>query len=562
MTIGSEDVKTAWPLRFLQTIAFIFLGLVAVGSPQKYRQDMDPANETGRVHAAMAIVDHGSLHLDTVWDDVYPGWRSSRTLPNGDAAVKDGHFLLDKPPGVTLLTVPVIAALRKAKVDLELAPLLWLLTLLLAALPSVLFVVVFRRWLRSNLGKDALALLVAPAIVLATPWLLFGSQLVANTFAATLAGVGVFLALGRLEAGGSDESYPRGGFLGGLALGGAVLMESSAGLIALGTVGALLIDPSRRRRVPWLIFGGAGPALTFMVWNTLSFSNPFVTGYAFKAIPSMAAAHERGVFGLSWPQPDALFGLFLSAKRGLFFLSPWLILAPVGAVWCVLDRKISRAWRAIVILGTLIVPLLLSGFSDWHGGQSLGPRYLLFVLPLYGVAAALAVHRLEQSAIGKRVLPVFAGLLLSSLVLLVIANAGIPSVGEEITNPMFEIVLPVLWNAGPLGSVWSPLGGVITGAAITISAAITVMLLAAIRLRRARLSRGGSSSSWAAVLLIVGAAAVHLVLVALPRTEEPPNGAILLHARWIAYTYMGEKERCAEIRAEILRVEGPPGRRR
>ncbi len=128
-----------------------------------------------------------------------------------------------------------------------------------------------------------------------------------------------------------------------------------------------------------------------LAWNQVSFGHPLTSGYAFKVDPSMAAAHARGVLGLSWPGLEGLHGLLLSARRGLFFMAPWLILAPVGAVWICRDRRMARGWRLILLLATLLVPILLSGFSDWHGGQTLGPRYLIFVIPLFGVAATIAL---------------------------------------------------------------------------------------------------------------------------------------------------------------------------
>ena len=77
---------------------------------------------------------------------------------------------------------------------------------------------------------------------------------------------------------------------------------------------------------------------------------------------------------------------------------PWLILAPVGCLWVLRDGRIARAWRALLVLTVLGVPLLMSGFVDWHGGQTLGPRYLVFLMPLFGIGAALAVDRLARGA--------------------------------------------------------------------------------------------------------------------------------------------------------------------
>jgi len=552
--MARENATLSLAARGARTLILLILGLVAVGSAQKYRQGFDPANETGRVHAAMAIVDHGTLHLETVWDDVYPGWRVSEGVPNGDASVKDGHYLLDKPPGITLLMVPVIALLRLTGVKLELTDLLGLLAILLAALPAVLFVLAFRRWILRNLGEGRAAVLVAPAVVLATPWLLFGSQVVGHSLAAALAGVGALLALGRLDACGPDERRARGGFLGGFALGGAVLVESSSALLALGAVAALLLDPARRRRLPWLILGGLGPALVFLAWNQVSFGDPLTYGYAHKLTPSMAAAHEQGILGLSWPRTEGLSGLLLSGRRGLFFLAPWLILAPVGVVWACLDRRVTRAWRVLLVLGTVVVPVLLSGFADWHGGQTLGPRYLVFVMPLFGVAAALAVDRLERGPLGPRALPVVAGLLISSLALLLLANAGIPAVTAEIANPLTEVVFPVLFKAGPLGTVWDPLVGAVLGTALAIGAAIALVLLVAAWSGKTP-ATGVKSRARGATALVIVAALVHLAAVQLPWTREPPHQETVLRARWFCYAYMGEDALRRQLEVEIVRKE-------
>lgn len=536
-------------IRWVRTVALVMLGLIAVGSPQKYRPTYDPSNEAGRLHAAMAIVDHGSVYLDDAWDDVYPGWNQVGFMPNGDAAVKDGHYLLDKPPGITLLMVPVVALLRATGVVLRLPEMLWLLSLLLAALPAILFAFAFRSWIRKNLGDRRSLLLVAPAVVLATPWLLFGSQVFGHSLAACLAGLGAFLALGRLGADGPDEPPARGGFLGGLALGGAVLMEASSALLALGAVAALLLTPGRRQRLPFLILGGLGPLLVFLVWNWLCFGHPLSYGYAHKLDPSMAAAHARGALGLSWPTFEGIQGLLFSARRGLFFMAPWLILGPVGALWACRDRRISRAWRFFLLLATLGVPILLSGFSDWHGGQILGPRYLVFVIPLFGVAATLALSRLETGRAGPFLLPVVTGLVVSSLALQLVINAGIPAVDWEVGNPIREVVLPVMSRAGPLGTVWNPILGIPAGNIVAACAAIVLLVLWSTPPRRRRRPRA------VAVAFFVGAALLHLGLVSVPRTVELPHQAVVLRARWFAYVYMGEEALSIKAEAEAIRLE-------
>lgn len=548
------------PRRLLSS-GLLILGLVAVGSARKYREDFHPANEAGRVHAAMAIVDHGSLRLDDVWDDVYPGWRDSGRLPNADAAVLEGRYLLDKPPGVTLLEVPVIAALRVTGLRSGLASLLWFLALITAALPAVLFLFGFLRWIRANLPDGGPARLVAPAIIVATPWLFFGSQAVGHSLAAALVGFGTMLSLGRLDPAAPDEHPARGGLLGGLALGGAVLTESSAALVVLAVMIALLADPARRRRLPWLVLGGLGPALGLLAWNAVSFGDPFTYGYAHKVSPGMAEAHGRGVLGLGPPSLEAIWGLLFSARRGLYFLAPWLLLAPIGAVWTLRDVKLARSWRVVLVLSVLVAPVVLSGFSDWHGGGTLGPRYLVFLLPLFGVGAAVAVDRFARSSGGRRALAIFAGLLVSSLALQFLGNAGIPSVDQRVANPMREVVLPVLFEAGPLGTVWDPILGPVGGTLLAVAAAIAVFLIVGLSVDTGPIRAAWKAAGGAVAGLLVGAVCVHGLCLAIPRTREPPQEAIVLRARWNALNYMGDEARCLEIERRVIEIEQPPGRR-
>ena len=46
--------------------AWLLLALVALGAPVHYGDYDDPVNEAGRIHAAMALVDHGRPDLDAL----------------------------------------------------------------------------------------------------------------------------------------------------------------------------------------------------------------------------------------------------------------------------------------------------------------------------------------------------------------------------------------------------------------------------------------------------------------------------------------------------------------
>jgi hypothetical protein len=442
--------------------------LIALAAPQHYRDDLHTANESARVYAALALVRHHTAALDPVFDQYFPGWRARPRPPNMDVAFKDGHYLLDKAPGLTLLALPVVAALDALGVTPGYARLTWILTLLFAALPTLGWVA----WRPQD----------AP-LVLASPWLVYAGLFFSHALAAALVGVGVVLTH-------AQASTQRRDFLAGLALGGAVLVEYTSALVVVLVLVALLVDRERRGRLVGVCAGGLAPALVLLAWNALVFGGPLHMSYAYKANRELAQVHGHGVYGLSWPRAQALFGLLVSARRGLFFVAPWLALGVVGAF-------VARGRRVLLAGGAVLLPLALAGFGDWHGGLAFGPRYLLVLLPLLGAGWLELEARLPPLACWA-----VAGLAGSSFLVCATGAYVYPYLSEQLVNPIFEVNVPVLFAAG-----LTPAGYL--GAA----AGLLVLVLAL----RERLPRAGALGP----TLAVAAAILHLVVCTLPASPSP-----------------------------------------
>jgi len=553
------------------------MALVALGSPHHYRDDFHSANEASRIYAALAIVDHNTLRLDPVFDRFFPGWQRQGRVPNADVAVRNGHYLTDKAPGVTLLAVPVVVTLRMMGVKLRYSRLAWLLALVLSALPSVVFGCFLLRWLRRTFGPDSPAVMVAPALVLASPWLIFCAQVFGHALAASLVGAGLLLALGPLRADATPDATAdatagrdrRDGLLGGLCLGGATLVEYPAGLLAIVVCLAVAVDPDRRQRLAWIVLGGLGPALVLLGWNTLAFGGPLCFSYGFKANPALAATHGKGLYGISWPGVDALYGLLLSARRGLLFLAPWLVVGLGGLAWAAADRTLIRAWRVALPLGFGAALLLIAGFGDWHGGRTLGPRYLVFALPLVGIGAALVIHRATRWRFGRIALAAVAGLALSSLALALAGHLGFPHVSHRIANPVFEVVLPVWLEGGPGPTIWTALGSSAgsCGALVTATAALALIALVTaitLKARRPAPPKGPASKAGPGVpggrvlvpLALVAAALLHLALATLPTTGGTKGRRRVLGDRAFAHQMLDQPaaaRRVLEARRRLSR---------
>lgn len=553
----------------------LFAGLVlALASVRHYRDDVHPANEAVRIYAAMAIVDHGTIALDPVFDEIAPGWRQAGTPPNRDAAVRDGRYLLDKAPGLTLAAVPIVAALRLAGLRPGFGDLAWGLSLLLCALPTAAFALFLARRLQRDAATATAPGWVAASLVLATPWLAYGGMLFGHAPAAALAGFGAMWALGPLAAGASSDGTAaaghaarphRDGFLAGLALGGAVLVELPVAALAAVLTLAVLLDGRARQRLPALLAGAAIPAATLLAWNAASFGHPLAMSYGFKGDETFAAFHAQGLYGVSWPTAERLWGVLAGARRGLLFLAPWLALGLAGAAAAALDRGLSRGWRFALSAGGLGFPVLMAGFVDWTAGASMGPRHLLAGLPLLGIGAARLLARADGAPAGAWLRPVAAGLAASSALLCAIGAWVFPYFGSQVANPVFEVALPVLLEAGFAPTCWNAW---LPGAwgALPAAAGAAIAAIAAGRLdggaRGTSGADGGtdvrrSAPRVAALVMLPIAAAAHVGLAALPRSTDAGALRQVLATRATAFEMLGRDDLAASVREALRRKPAP-----
>jgi hypothetical protein len=526
--------------------------LVALASVNHYRDDVHPANEAARVYAALAIVDHGTVALDPVFDDFFPGWRARNRAPNADVARMGDRHLLDKAPGLTFLSVPVVASLRLLGIRPGFATLTWLLALLLSALPSAVFAAAMWRRFHRDPALSGAPGWLAPLIVLGTPWLAYGGMLFGHALAAVLAGSGALLALGPMNSSSGSPS-PSGRmrtrwaspFLGGLALGGAVLTDYPTAALVVLVAAAMLADREGRRRLPALVVGGIGPALCLVAWNMACFDHPFAMSYGFKNDPALAAIHAQGAFGFTFPAVERLMGILASARRGLFFLAPWLAVGLAGAVPAIVDRGLSRQWRIVLAGGSVGYPLMVAGFVDWQAGMSMGPRHLLPAIPFMGLSMARLLARAGTGSASTLAQSGLLGLGLSASVLCAIGAWVFPYFSTRVKNPIFEVALPVLLEGGPTPTIWdsilpSPAGFLVAGAAGLVALAVASRKPGPLALRR--------------IPLVALLALMHLGAASRPSTDGPDGLARVLADRALAFELNGRYDLGGQARDALKRA--------
>ena len=419
-------------------------------------------NDLSRFDLVMAIAHDGSFMIDRF------------EANTGDKSFKGGHFYSDKAPGSSFLAVPAYWAMSLADpLTLRLIrqwntvtgrPLLdpltpgetlnllklWMTRIMTVGVVSSLFAVIFYRFLLGILGtpfKAGLLVMGYAMGTLAFPYstMLFGHQTAA---AAIFSAFVVSIAAAR-----SDAAAPCFlltavvGFLSGLS----VMIEYPTALIAgviLANM-ALMVAARLRggswsslpRRFAGYALGASIPLSLLLYYQWACFGSPFSVGYETVALDEFKEAMGSGVCGISWPTAEGAWGISFSPYRGMFILSPFLLLV-FPAVWAVaresrargLEESLPPLCAAAVVAAYF---LLNAGYCFWNGGWAIGPRHFIPALPFM----VYLIANLRQGGLFEKLL---APLVAVSVCAVSAATMVDPQVPASVPVPFLDHVLPRL----------------------------------------------------------------------------------------------------------------------
>ena len=209
--------------------------------------------------------------------------------------------------------------------------------------------------------------------------------------------------------------------LAGLAAGAAGLTNYLCIPAAL-ILGIAIVVRSGWRPLARYVAGGIPGALLLGWYHWAAFGGPFTLPIESE---NPAFLDDRAFLGImNVPHLDALWGITFSPYRGLFFLSPVLLLA------FRLRGKVEAATIAAIAAFFL---LFNASFNGWHGGYAIGPRYLTPIIPLL----ALGLVHVRSNAI--------LGLLAAvSLAMNLLATAVDPQPPDSVMNPIRDYAIPSL----------------------------------------------------------------------------------------------------------------------
>jgi hypothetical protein len=150
---------------------------------------------------------------------------------------------------------------------------------------------------------------------------------------------------------------------------------------------------SRTGRLSAFVAGAAIPLGLLLAYQALCFGSPFVPSYAREAYPAYAELAHRHFLGFGPPSARVALDYLFHPARGILLFSPFFLWAGPGfARW--LRSKRERVDGVFVLAAAVVSFLVLTGYPNWHGGWSLGSRYLL---PLVFLTAAALPFALGSS---------------------------------------------------------------------------------------------------------------------------------------------------------------------
>ena len=170
------------------------------------------------------------------------------------------------------------------------------------------------------------------------------------------------------------------------------------------------------------------PLLLIPAYSWATIGNPFALPYSFnESFPEM----KQGVYAIHWPDAQTAFNLLFSPSHGLFFWSPFLLMAGLGypALLC---RSAGAFWLMYAV--PLLQVVVISGrVWDWQAGFCFGPRYLAPMLPLLALPCALGAQRWPK-----------LGILLGIYSIAVVTLATLTDACADYTvyNPLTELNIP------------------------------------------------------------------------------------------------------------------------
>jgi hypothetical protein len=393
--IKNEGISVRWrfvsrdDIRQSLVLFFFFFGAFAY-----FHHYLPGWNVSTRMDLTYSIVEFGKLDIDYYYN--------KQITETGDLAVFQGHYYCDKSPALSFTGVPFYAIQFYAREYMGFGrswpELVWRqVSRYLTGLPTVCFpsalLGVLLWWMARGFGLSGNRAAVVSFALLCGTHLWGYATLYYAYLPACLCATACYAVLRSWRGEDDATALSRGPrlFVAGLLIGLAWYYEYTNGLVGIG-LGVYALWRVRRR--PWalwkFVLGGLIPVALLFAYTYHIFGE-FSIPYKYEKDTLFREEMAKGFQGIHLPNWNVFYYIAVHPFRGLFFISPVLILWFAG-VWRGLVVASNRKYLPDVLLSVYVVVayfLFNSGYYLWWGGWATGPRFLCPAIPFFLVPLIL-----------------------------------------------------------------------------------------------------------------------------------------------------------------------------
>lgn len=269
-----------------------------------------------------------------------------------------------------------------------------------------------------------------------------------------------------------------------------VYPDGPGGVLALTGVWALLrareeAATGAERVRPWLLHGAALAALPWMhtrfallaggfgaliLWRISTTRNAAGKAVAFLSVPAVSALGWGGYFLAIYGTPDpsapygqeagsiahipgGFVGLLADQRFGLLAYAPALLFA-FGGLWLMAARREHRRLGLEYLFVLVPYLLVVTHFAMWWGGSSAPARFLVPVLPMLAIPAAVAWTGLQERATRATAWAALAFTMFATAVLVFVDGGRLAYNSREGYAAWFEWLNPSLDLGRALPAFW------------------------------------------------------------------------------------------------------------
>ena len=301
----------------------------------------------------------------------------------------DGRYFSNKAPGSALLATPIFCIVDrffygKGEPDVTTRTqkqyrarwaVTWIASLLLQILPMALLVLMIDGNLKTSGASARARRFMTLALLFGHTGAIYMNSWWGHGLSVVL-GLASFMTL-------QSKKFATFGFMLGLAL----LNDYAMALMIPGFIALIWNEKPTLKNLGQIILGGILPGAVWILYHQTSFGSPFTLPNAFQNplfVEHSSTAAIGGIF-FPYPKPLIVLKLLFWTERGLLFTQPWILV--------VLALMLQKKYRALVLQpmtfflasSFLLLFCMNASFNGWHGGNTVGPRYLSPILPFFAI---------------------------------------------------------------------------------------------------------------------------------------------------------------------------------